>query len=156
MWYGKARIRGERGVFGRRLIILIVAACASAIPALADTPPARPGALASAHAISPGSWNLVFDDGTSRRICLQDIEPLIQLAHAGPTCGRLVITDQRNTTTVHYSCPGNGWGRTSLLVETPRLVRVNSQGIFGRAPFAFVAEARRVGECDPPPARAPR
>lgn len=142
-------------MFGRRFIILIAATCA-AIPALADAPLAKPGVLASAKAIVAGSWNVVFDDGTSRRICLQDIEPLVQLAHAGPTCGRLVITDQPGTATVHYSCPGMGWGRTSLLVETPRLVRINSQGIFGRAPFAFVAEARRVGECDSSPARAQR
>jgi hypothetical protein len=50
--------------------------------------------------------------------------------------------------TVHYSCPGSGWGRTTVRVETPRLARVETQGIAGKAPFAFTAEARRVGACD--------
>jgi len=68
----------------------------------------------------------------------------------------LVIKDDSDRATVHYTCPGLGWGRTSLLVETPRLVRINSQGIAGRAPFAFDAEARRTGECDGPPIRRPR
>ena len=90
---------------------------------------------------------MVFDDGTSRRMCLEGIEPLIQLAHAGPVCSRFVIADQPDRATVHYTCPGAGWGRTSVLVETPRLARINSQGISGRAPFALVAEARRVGDC---------
>jgi len=124
--------------------------------AVAATVPGKPGTLASARAIAPGSWTVAFDDGTSRRMCLEDIEPLLQLAHAGPPCGRLVIKDDSDRATVHYTCPGLGWGRTSLLVETPRLVRINSQGIAGRAPFAFDAEARRTGECDGPPIRRPR
>jgi hypothetical protein len=124
--------------------------------AVAATSPAKPGALAAAHAITPGSWTVTFDDGTARRMCLEDVDPLVQLAHAGPSCGRFVITDEPDRATVHYTCPGLGWGRTSLLVETPRLVRINSQGITGRAPFAFDAEARRTGECDGPPVRRQR
>ncbi len=135
---------------------MLFAVSLAAMPAMAQTPPARPGALAAQHAAAAGSWNIVFDDGTSRRVCLRDIEPLIQLAHPGPTCGRFVITDAADRATVHYTCPGAGWGRTSLLVETPRLVRINSQGIVNRMPFAFDAEARRVGECDSPPIRHQR
>lgn len=129
-------------------VTMLFAVSLAAVPAMAQTPPARLGALAAQHATAAGSWNIVFDDGTSRRMCIQDIEPLIQLAHPGPICGRFVITDTADRTTVHYTCPGAGWGRTSLLVETPRLVRINSQGIANRMPFAFDAEARRVGECD--------
>lgn len=129
-------------------LILLLAGTAAA--------PAKPGELASAHAITPGSWTITMDDGSSRRMCLQDIDPLVQIAHAGPSCGRLIITDEPDRATLHYTCPGAGWGRTSLLVETPRLVRINSQGITGRVPFAFDAEARRSGECDSPPARRPR
>ncbi len=131
-------------------VTMMFAVSLAAMPTIAQTPPARPGAFAAQHAASAGSWNIVFDDGTSRRMCLQDIEPLIQLAHPGPICGRFVITDAVDRATVHYTCPGAGWGRTSLLVETSRLVRVNSQGIVNRMPFAFDAEARRVGECDGP------
>lgn len=124
--------------------------------AVSTAAPGKPGELASMHAIAPGSWTLTFDDHSSRRICLQDIDPLVQLAHAGPPCGRLFITNESDRATVHYACPGTGWGRTSLLVETPRLVRINSQGITGKAPFAFDAEARRTGECEVPPVRHPR
>ena len=139
-----------------RLTILLMGMALASVPALAQTPPPKPGALAIEHAVAAGSWNIQFDDGTSRRMCLQDIEPLIQLSHPGPVCGRFVITDAVDRATVHYTCPGAGWGRTSLLVETPRLVRVNSQGIAGRMPFAYDAEARRVGECDGPPVRRQR
>lgn len=137
-------------------VTLLFAASLVAVPAVAETPLARQGALATQHGVAAGSWTITFDDGSSRRICLQDIDPLIQLAHPGPTCGRLVITDVADRATVHYTCPGAGWGRTSLLVETARLVRINSQGIAGRMPFAFEAEARRVGECDGPPLRRQR
>jgi len=129
------------------LILLLAATVAS---------PGAPSQLASAHAITPGSWTITQDDGSVRRMCLQDIEPLVQVAHPGPACGRLIIADKADRATVHYTCPGSGWGRTSLLVETPRLVRINSQGITGRMPFAFDAEARRTGECDSPPIRHPR
>jgi hypothetical protein len=139
----------------KRLTILVMGTALASMPAAGQTPP-RPGALAVEHAVAPGSWNIQFDDGTSRRMCLQDIEPLVQLSHPGPVCGRFVITDAADRATVHYTCPGAGWGRTSLLVETPRLVRINSQGIAGRMPFAFDAEARRVGECDGPPLRRQR
>lgn len=111
-------------------------------------PPGKGGVLDTPDAIQPGSWNIAFDDGTSRKMCIEDVQPLLQLAHAGPACGRLVIEDKPDRATVHYTCPGTGWGRTSLLVETPRLVRINSQGISGRMPFAFDAEARRLGPCE--------
>lgn len=130
--------------------VFVAGAGAGAAPSLKNE------ALASSGTIMPGSWNVVFDDGTSRRMCLTDIEPLVQLAHAGPVCGRLLIRNDPNHATVHYTCPGAGWGRTSLLVATPRLVRINSQGIAGRAPFAFDAEARRAGSCEGGSLRAPR
>jgi hypothetical protein len=131
----------------RRFLSITAAAALAATAAPAAPLAGKPGALISSKAITPGSWNVIFDDGSSRRMCLSDIEPLIQLSHAGPSCGRFVIQDEKDRATVHYTCPGNGWGRTSVVIETPRLVRISSQGIVGRTPFAFDAEARRVGEC---------
>jgi hypothetical protein len=113
-------------------------------------------ALVSARSVMPGSWNVKYDDGTSLKICIADIQAFIQLAHAGPPCGRLIIEDEADRATVHYTCPGAGWGRTSLVVETPRLVRINSQGIANRMPFAFDAEARRIGPCEAAALRKPR
>lgn len=129
--------------------VQLVAVAALTVPGVqVGALPAKPVMLAASHAITPGSWNIAFDDGTARRMCLDDAQPLLQLAHAGPICGRLVIENQPNSATVHYTCPGAGWGRTSLLIETPRLVQINSQGVVNRMPFAFTAEARRIGECE--------
>jgi hypothetical protein len=138
-----------------RFLAAIAAVALCHAPTGAATPSVA-APLAASRAITPGSWNIAYDDGTSLRLCLQDAEPLIQLAHPGPTCGRLVIQDEANRATVHYSCPGAGWGRTSMLVETPRLVRINSQGIAGKMPFAFDAEARRVGACEGSSVSRPR
>ena len=49
--------------------------------------------------------------------------------------------------TVNYTCPGIGRGRTTIRVETPRLVQIDSQGLDRGAPFALRAEARRIGPC---------
>lgn len=127
---------------------LAIAACALTNTIVSAAAPEQVGVLEAVDALASGSWNVSFDDGTSRKMCVQDVKPLLQLAHAGPTCPRLVIEDKPDRATVHYTCPGSGWGRTSLLVETPRLVRISSQGISGRAPFAFEAEARRLGACE--------
>jgi hypothetical protein len=72
----------------------------------------------------------------------------MQLQHGATACSRLVIGNEKASATVHYSCPGAGWGRTTLRVETPRLARIDTQGIANNAPFAFSAEARRIGACD--------
>jgi hypothetical protein len=38
-------------------------------------------------------------------------------------------------------------GHSTIRVETPRLVRIESQGVDGGMPFEFRAEARRIGPC---------
>jgi hypothetical protein len=134
-------------MMGRSIRFAAIAACA-VMNTVGQAAPPEKGVLESSDAITSGSWNIAFDDGTSRKMCIEDVQPLLQLAHAGPACGRLVIEDKPDRATVHYTCPGAGWGRTSVLVETPRLVRINSQGIASRMPFAFDAEARRIGPCE--------
>lgn len=133
---------------GLSIRFLAIAASAWAGAIVNAAPPEQAGVLEASDAIAPGSWNVSFDDGTSRRMCIEDLKPLLQLAHAGPACPKLVIEHKPDRATAHYTCSGSGWGRTSLLVETPRLVRISSQGIAGRAPFAFEAEARRLGACE--------
>jgi hypothetical protein len=98
--------------------------------------------------LQPGLWQLSIDGEPERKLCLGDPYVLIQLGHSAAPCNRLVIASEKMNATVHYSCPGSGWGRTTVRVETPRLARVETQGIAGKAPFAFTAEARRVGACD--------
>lgn len=99
--------------------------------------------------IEPGLWQLEDDEGrqTSAPMCLGDPSLLTQVQHGTAPCSRLVLSADPRRVTVHYTCPAAGFGRTTLRVETPRLVRIDSQGIFEGAPFAFRARARRIGSC---------
>ena len=63
------------------------------------------------------------------------------------TCRRDVVAADADSVTVNYSCPGTGRGRTTIRIETPRLVQIDSQGLDHGMPFALRAEARRVGPC---------
>jgi hypothetical protein len=86
-------------------------------------------------------------DGSTRRICLRDGRELIQLRHAQRECERYVVQDDRREVTVQYTCAGNGYGRTTIRSEGPRLVQVRSQGIQAGEPFSIQGEARWVGAC---------
>ena len=55
------------------------------------------------------------------------------------------------STVIQYSCPGGGFGRSTLTMITPRSLRIETQGISDNLPFNYVLQARRVGDC---PARA--
>jgi hypothetical protein len=80
-------------------------------------------------------------------ICLGDPMLLMKLEHPGVTCSHEVIASAANSGSVHYTCPGRGFGRTSIRVETPRLVKIDTQGMASNHPFAYRVEARRVGAC---------
>jgi hypothetical protein len=108
---------------------------------------AQPIRLAATSGLEPGLWQIREEGHESRKICVSDPGAFVQLRHANMPCSRLVIANQPGTATVHYSCPGAGWGRTTLKVVTPRAVTIDTQGIAGNAPFAFTADARRVGDC---------
>lgn len=112
-------------------------------PAIAQAP-----SLAMLDGLERGEWQLRFRGGeATRRICLRTGQELIQLRHRDPGCSRYVVEDGANEVTVQYSCPGNGYGRTSIRRETASLVQVESQGIADGKPFQFTAEARRTGAC---------
>ena len=108
--------------------------------------PAAPG-LASLAVLQPGQWELRVERAEPRSICLVDPDLLVQTRHSGADCKRLVIANEKNAATVHYTCPGGGWGRTSLTVETPRHVRIATQGIAANAPFDDMIDAHRTGDC---------
>ncbi|HEV2569069.1 hypothetical protein [Sphingomonas sp.] len=101
--------------------------------------------------IQPGSWQLRSLDGStpSQRMCVQDPYELIQLRHPGTACSRFVLNNEAQTATVHYTCTGAGYGRTTIKVETPALMRIESQGLADRSPFQVTFEARRLGPCGP-------
>jgi hypothetical protein len=105
----------------------------------------QPGPLAQ---VERGAWQLRDAAGNAAGIvCLGDPLLLAQPQHGPQPCTRETLSTDAHTVTVDYVCPGMGRGRTVLRVETPRLVRIDSQGLHNGQPFAFRAQARRTGPC---------
>jgi len=122
---------------------------AFAAVAIATPLPAQAPVLAMLDGLERGSWELRIRDnsGHIERICLDDTHKLIQLRHPRERCERLVVDDRPNEVTVQYSCRNHGYGRTHIRRETNRLIQLDTQGIANGLPYAFAAEARRVGDC---------
>lgn len=97
--------------------------------------------------LETGLWQFDSPGRSPQQLCLVDPAILFQLAHNGPACRRFVIANAADEATVHYSCGAAGWGRTTIRVETPRLVQISTQGIKQRTPFAFKGAGRHVGDC---------
>jgi hypothetical protein len=109
---------------------------------------AQGGGLAMLGTLTKGEWTIKYRDGSpERKICVRNGQELIQLRHKEGGCNRFVVEDAATRVTVQYTCPGNGYGRTSIRRETPALVQLQSQGIEGGLPFQLEAEARRTGSC---------
>lgn len=109
---------------------------------------AQGNGLAMLGTLAKGEWTIkqrgVVPD---RKICLRSGAELIQLKHKDSGCNQFVVEDGAARVTVQYTCPGNGYGRTSIRRETGSLVQLESQGIHDGMPFQLVAEARRTGPC---------
>ena len=108
---------------------------------------ARAPSLGMLDTLEKGGWTLHVRDGDSERLCVRTGREFIQLRHSQTNCGRFVIEDAPDEIDVQYTCPGAGYGRTSVRRETRTLVQVQSRGIANGSPFAVVAEARREGAC---------
>lgn len=104
--------------------------------------------LAMLDGLQKGAWELrIWGEDTRERVCLRTGRELIQLRHKQAGCSQFVVRDGASEVTVQYTCPGNGYGNTTIRRESVQLVQINSQGIEGGLPFNFKAEARRVGSC---------
>lgn len=126
-----------------RLAAVLVASCVVALPAVAQAPE-----LAMLNGLQKGAWTLrIRDSGEQQRICLKDGRELIQIQHRQPPCRSFVVSDQPDQVVVQYTCPGNGYGRTSIRREGSGLLQVQSQGIHNGTPFSFSGEARFAGRC---------
>jgi hypothetical protein len=125
----------------------VVAGCVLAGGIAALAAPAQAPGFPALSGLERGQWQLREQGGASRSVCLGDPTSLFQQRHRGVQCSRFVIDNGATSATVHYTCPGAGHGRTTITVETPRLVRIESQGLDGGAPFAFEVEGRRTGAC---------
>ncbi|MEM8697104.1 MAG: hypothetical protein AAGE05_13875 [Pseudomonadota bacterium] len=115
---------------------------------------ATPGAAQAPAAISglqSGAWelrDLGRSGARSRQICVRNPARLLQIRHGGRACPRRVLSEDSRSVTVRYECSGSGWGQTTINVETPRLARIDTQGIDGGSPFHSTYEARRTGACN--------
>ncbi|MCP3730112.1 hypothetical protein M9978_06680 [Sphingomonas sp. MG17] len=108
---------------------------------------AQSGGLAALGKIERGEWSLRAPDGSTRSICITDPQMLLQLRHRGVACQRFVVENGTMGGRVTYSCPGVGNGDTRITVETPRLIRLETQGISRGLPFTEEYEGRRTGAC---------
>lgn len=130
-----------------RIVRAGVAGAAFLIGAAAFAGPAQAPRFVALDTLQTGLWQLREAGGEARSMCVRDPASLFQLRGRGAACSRFVIENGERSATVHYTCPGSGHGRTTISVETPRLIRIDSEGIDAGAPFAVEIEARRIGTC---------
>lgn len=111
--------------------------------------PAQAPAPAALSPLETGLWEFKEVGGTSpsTRLCVRDLRQLLQPYQPTPVCKQFTSENAGDHAAVSYDCAARGQGRTSLRVETARLVQIDSQGISGGRPFAVRYEARRVGAC---------
>ncbi len=123
----------------------MLAAFSLAVPAGVEAQPSKNGMLAN---LAKGQWQVRFRNGAaSRNICVRNGGELVQIYHQRLNCSRYVVEDGAKQVTVQYSCPSNGYGRTSIRRESASLIQIEGQGIERGRPFEFVAEARHMGAC---------
>jgi hypothetical protein len=136
-----------QGPVMRRLSKLSIVAGAAGVMALAPGAAQRPAALSQSQS---GMWELSGLPGAASptRVCLADPVLFAQFEHRRAACTRVVLRDLPGEAEVHYTCPGGGFGRTTITVLTPRSLRVETQGISANAPFHYVLDARRTGKCE--------
>lgn len=125
------------------------AACALTLAAsvVAWAAPAQAPGFTALKTLEHGQWELREVGGATRTTCLGDPATLFQQRHRGAQCSRLVIENTATSATVNYSCPGTGNGRTTISVETPRLIHIQSQGLESGMPFDLEVEGRLTGAC---------
>lgn len=121
----------------------------AASAAVLAQPVVAPPVLSALNLLKPGQWSLHAHDrpGNNRSICIGDARALLQVRHGEAMCSRFVIASDARTATVHYTCPGSGHGRTTIRVESPQIIQIDTQGIANNEPFALSWEGRRTGDC---------
>ncbi len=133
-----------------RLLLRVVGSSALMLLTFAaPTLTAQRPSLAMLDHLQPGQWEVRDRDlaGGRSRICIENGRRLIQIRHMREVCRSFTVEDTADAVTVHYTCPGNGYGQTSVRFESAQLVQLETQGIAQGLPFNFRAEVRRVGAC---------
>ena len=125
------------------------AAAALAVGSAAVAQPAAAPTLQAMRGVAPGVWALrsAGSPEAARHSCIADTAVLFRLRLRAAECSRFVIEDTPRIATVHYTCPDAGHVRTTIHVDTPRALRIESEGIVDGMPFADAYEARRLRSC---------
>ena len=125
-----------------KIMLLVAVAPLAAVALMAAQ---QPAALAST---APGLWEIDgLPVGKPVRECVSDVVALAQYEHRTKNCRRNVLSDGPSSAVIQYQCPGNEFIRSTMTVITPRSLRIESQGISDSLPFAYVLQARRIGDC---------
>lgn len=143
------RPAGMSRLFRSKSVLALASCIAGATSVLCMPLLAQRSSLAMLDRLDRGNWQLRTRgvNGEIQSICLDDARKLIQLRHPAEKCAKVIVDDTQTEVTVQYTCPGRGYGRTHIRRESSRLAQIDSQGIANGLPFAFTAEARRVGDC---------
>lgn len=94
-----------------------------------------------------GLWQVDKPGAQPVRLCLANTSALATFEHRKANCSRTVIRDSGSMATIRYTCPGGAFGQSSVTLLTPRSLRIETQGISENAPFNYVLQAHRVGDC---------
>lgn len=109
---------------------------------------AAPSVLGQAHS---GVWELSGIEGQKSpvRLCFTDLSDMARIEHRGRTCKQNVLKQTTGSITYNYNCAASDFGRSKMDSVTTNNIRIDTQGISGGLPFAYVVQARRVGDCEP-------
>ena len=133
------------GADTRRGALILAGIAALAVPAFAASP-----ALDALTKLEKGRWQVRDLDGATppASVCLGDPAVLLRFEHrAEPSCAIELLDSKAASRTVQYRCSTRGFGHSHLRVETPRSVRIDTQGFSNGRPFSYRLEARRIGAC---------
>lgn len=133
------------GTARRRGVLALGLAVILAVPALAWTHQAA-DALAK---LERGRWVVRSATNTrlERSICLGDSALLFQVEHGGTDCAREWVAAGEGGASVRYTCPGHGFGHTSVRIETSKVAVIDTRGFVDGRPFSYRATARKVSDC---------
>lgn len=97
--------------------------------------------------VDGGEWEISRSGAQPVKLCVADPAALAQFEHRNSSCTREIVRESGSGLTINYTCARGEFGHSTVTVVTPRSLRIETQGISGNAPFKYVFQARRVGNC---------
>jgi hypothetical protein len=98
--------------------------------------------------IQGGLWEISGGPGKKPVLqCVAEVTALARFEHRGRNCAGKIVKSSDNSTVIDYNCGFAGFGHSEVDMLTPRSLRIDTQGISDGMPFAYVLQARRLGDC---------